>query len=146
PVFISQGVAQLSSGRPDETALVLDQISLRGSWDSRALRLVIDHGDIAGSTASVALSGAVNFGGETPTLSLGVASNQLPVSAAKRLWPAPIAPGARNWLVDHVDHGLVEHFPMAVNMPLDKVGVPNVELPDEAVRLDASVIGGEFRA
>jgi hypothetical protein len=30
-------------------------------------------------------------------------------------------------------------------MPLDKIGVPNVELPDNAVRITADIVGGEFR-
>lgn len=142
---VLQGQAALSSGRDGDAALVLDQIVLRGTWDPQALRLALEHGDISGSTASLALSGSVSFGGPTPTLSLGIASNMLPVSAAKRLWPAPIASSARAWLVDHVDHGLIQHFLLAVNMPLDKVGIPNVELPDEAVRIDATVVGGVFR-
>lgn len=142
---VLHGMAALGSGRPGDAALVLDQIVLRGTWDPRALRLALEHGDISGATASLALSGSVSFGGPKPTLSLGIASNMLPVSAAKRLWPAPIAAGARTWLVNHVDHGLIQRFLLAVNMPLDKVGVPNVELPEEAVQIDAKIIGGVFR-
>ena len=145
PVSIFRGQAQLGVGTPQEPALVLDQIELKGGWDPAAGNITIDSGTIGGPTASLALSGAVSFAGPSPTLSLGIAANQLPVSAAKRLWPAPIAPGARNWIVDHVDHGLVKDFLLAVNMPLDKVGVPNVELPDEAVKITANIIGGEFR-
>lgn len=145
PVSIFRGQAQLGVGTPQEPALVLDQIELKGGWDPAAGNITIDSGTIGGPTASLALSGAVAFSGPSPTLSLGIAANQLPVSAAKRLWPAPIAPGARSWIVDHVDHGLVKDFLLAVNMPLDKVGVPNVELPDEAVKITANIIGGEFR-
>lgn len=142
---VFKGRASLGSGRKNDPALMLDQIVLRGTWDPHALRLALEHGDVSGSTTSLAISGAVSFGGPRPTLSLGIASNQLPVSAAKRLWPAPIAASARAWLVDHVDHGLIQHFLLAVNMPLDKVGIPNVELPDEAVQIDVTAIGGVFR-
>ena len=78
-------------------------------------------------------------------ISIGLASNQLPVSAAKRLWPAPIAAGTRAWLMDHVDQGLIDKLVIAANIPLDKVGKADVELPDEAVKVDVSVIGGVFR-
>lgn len=145
PVVISHSQAQLGSGTAKDPTLVLDQIELKGSWDPAAARIVLDNGTIGGPTASLALSGAVTFGGATPSLSLGIASSQLPVSAAKHLWPAPIAAGARSWIVDHVDHGLIKDFLLAVNMPLDKVGVPNVELPDDAVKITANIVGGEFR-
>jgi hypothetical protein len=145
PVSIFRGQAQLGVGTPQDPALVLDQIELKGGWDSAAGRITLDSGIIGGPTASLALSGAMTFSGPSPTLSLGIAANQLPVSAAKRLWPAPIASGARGWIVEHVDHGLIQDFLLAVNMPLDKVGVPNVELPDEAVKITAHIVGGEFR-
>ena len=146
PVSIFQGHAMLGSDRPGEPALVLDRIAIRGTWDPRILRLVLDQGDVSGATASLAVSGAVSLGGATPMISLGIASNQLAVSAVKRLWPAPIASGSRSWIMDHVDQGLVERLLIAVNMPLDKLGKPDVELPDEAVQIDATIIGGVFRA
>ncbi len=146
PVSIFQGNAVLGSERPSEPALVLDRVVLKGSWNPRALQLVIDQGDISGATASLAVSGALSFGGGTPMISLGIAANQLPISAAKRLWPAPIAGGSRGWIMDHVDQGLIEKLLIAVNMPLDKVGIPDVELPDGAVRIDATIVGGSFRA
>src|SRR6185312_6645306 len=110
------------------------------------LKFTLEHGEIGGPTVALALSGAATFGDATPMLSLGIATNELSVSAAKNLWPAPIAPGARTWLVNHADHGIIQRFQLAVNMPLDKVGVPDVELPDDSVRIDATVMGGAFRA
>lgn len=146
PVSIFKGQAQLGSGRPNDPVLVLNQILLKGAWDPQSLKFTLEHGEVGGPTVALALSGAATFGGATPMLSLGIATNEISVSAAKRLWPAPIASGARTWLVDHVDHGIIKRFQLAVNMPLDKVGVPNVELPDDAVRIDATVVNGAFRA
>ena len=55
---------------------------------------------------SIALSGSFDFGGE-PRLALGIAGNQMPVAALKRLWPVFIAPKVRDWLVaaHHQRHG-----------------------------------------
>src|SRR5262249_9351715 len=142
PVLIAHGQAVLGAERGDEPPLVLDRISVRGSWEPRALRLVLKEGTLSGATAGVAISGAVSFGGQTPMVSLGIASNQLPVSAAKRLWPAPIAAGTRGWIMDHVDQGLIDRLVISANVPLDKVGKPDVELPDESVHVDMSAIGG----
>ncbi len=144
-VAITQGQAVLGSERGDEPPLVLDSIFMRGSWDPRALRLVLQEGGVSGTTAGVALSGSLSFGGPTPMVSFGLASNQLPVSAAKRLWPAPIAAGTRAWIMDHVDQGLVDKLVIAGNIPLDKVGKADVELPDEAVKVEVSAIGVVFR-
>jgi len=144
PVTIAQGQAVLGSERDDEPPLVLDHVFVHGSWDPRALRLVVQEGNLAGATTGVALSGSLAFGGPIPMLSVGIASNQLPVSAAKRLWPAPIAAGVRNWIMDHVDQGLIEKLVIAANIPLDKVGKANVELPDEAVKIEMSAVGGVF--
>ncbi|HLL28691.1 MAG TPA: hypothetical protein VKT73_13705 [Xanthobacteraceae bacterium] len=145
PVVISQGQAVLGTDSDREPPLVLDRIFLRGTWDPQELRLVLDQGDVSGTTVGLALSGSISLGAATPMLSVGIASNQLPVTAAKRLWPAPIAPGVRNWIMDHVDQGLIEKLVIAANIPLDKVGKANVELPDEAVKIDVSTVGGVFR-
>jgi hypothetical protein len=145
PVSITHGNAVLGTERGDEPPLVLDRIFLRGTWDPRALQLVLQEGGISGTTVGVALSGSLSFGGAVPMLSFGLASNQLPVSAAKRLWPAPIAAGSRAWIMDHVDQGLVQKLLISGNIPLDKLGKADVELPDEAVKVDASAIGVVFR-
>src|SRR5262249_30518175 len=39
----------------------------------------------------------------------------------------------------------VDKLVIAGNIPLDKVGKADVELPDEAVKVDVSVVGGVFR-
>src|SRR5882672_9949343 len=116
-----------------------------GRWDPRALRLVLEEGGVSGTTVGVAVSGSLSFGGSVPMISIGLASNQLPVSAAKRLWPAPIAAGSRAWIMDHVDQGLIEKLVISGNIPLDKIGKADVELPDEAVKVDVSIIAGVFR-
>src|SRR6185312_5336439 len=103
-VSIFKGQAQLGSGRPNEPVLVLNQVLLKGIWDSQSLKFTLENGEVGGPTVALALSGAATFGDATPMLSLGIATNELSVSAAKNLWPAPIAPGARTWLVNHADH------------------------------------------
>jgi hypothetical protein len=145
PVLITQGQATLGTEQGNDPPLVLDSIFMRGSWDPRALRLVLQEGGVSGSTVGVALSGSLSFGGAVPMISIGLASNQLPISAAKRLWPSPIAAGSRAWVMDHVDQGLIEKLVISGNIPLDKVGKADVELPDEAVKIDVSIIGGVFR-
>jgi hypothetical protein len=144
PVRISQGVLGLSTGKDGEAPLVLDQISARGAYDAVQRRLIIQQGTLAGTTVGGAFSGSLSLG-PTPMLALGIAATQVPVSAAKRLWPALIARGTRGWAVDRIEQGLIDRILIAVNVPLDAIGKPGVELPDSAVRLELTGSNASFR-
>jgi hypothetical protein len=137
-------VLGLSSGKEGEVPLVLDQISARGAYDAVQRRLIIQQGTLAGATVGGAFSGSLTFG-PTPTLALGIAASQVPVSAAKRLWPSLIARGTRGWAVDRIEQGLIDRILIAVNVPLDAIGKPDVELPDSAVRLEMTGSNAAFR-
>lgn len=144
PVLIPQGVLFLSTGRPGEVPLVLDQVTARGMFDPVEQRLVIQQGNLGGSTMGGAFSGSITFDGK-PMLALGIAASQVPVSAAKRLWPALVARGTRGWALERVEHGVIDRFVVALNVPLDTIGKAGVELPDSAVRLEFSASNGAFR-
>jgi hypothetical protein len=145
PIEISQGVIALSTGRDQDAPLVLDRIAVRGSYDPRGERLAIDHGDLAGMTAGVAFSGALALQGPQPMLMLGVAGTRMPLSAFRRLWPAPIAAKTRAWVMERVEQGVVERAQIAVNVPLDALGKRDVELPEQSVRVDLTANGVAFR-
>ncbi|MCC6948779.1 MAG: hypothetical protein IT539_13510 [Bradyrhizobiaceae bacterium] len=144
PVTIPQGALYLSTGRPGEVPLVLDQVTARGNYDPAQQRLVIQQGNLAGSTTGGAFSGSLTFGAQ-PMLALGLAASQVPVSAAKRLWPALVAPGTRGWALERIEQGVIERILIALNVPLDAIGKTGVELPDSAVRLEFTAAGGAFR-
>jgi hypothetical protein len=144
PVSVPQGVLFLSTGRQGEAPLVLDQVSARGVYDALEQRLVIQQGTLGGTTTGGAFSGSVTFGAK-PMLALGVAASQVPVSAAKRLWPAMVARGTRGWALERVEQGIIDRFLVALNVPLDTIGKSGIELPDSAVRLEFSASNGAFR-
>jgi hypothetical protein len=144
PVRISQGALALSGGRDGEAPLVLDQLTARGLYDAVQQRLIIQQGTLAGATTGGAFSGSLSFGPK-PTLALGIAASQVPVSAAKRLWPALIAPGTRGWAVDRIEQGMIDRILIALNVPLDAIGKAGVELPDAAVRLELTGSNAVFR-
>lgn len=144
PVSVTRGLLFLSTGREGDPPLVLDNVSANGIFDAPEQKLIVQQGNLSGSTAGAAFSGSLTFG-EKPMLALGVAASQVPVTAAKRLWPFMVAPGTRSWALDRVESGMIERILIALNVPLDTIGKTGVELPDEAVRLEFSGVNGAFR-
>ncbi len=144
PVLIPQGIANLSTGRSNEQRLSIDNIFVRGGYDTLAKRLSINEGVVRGPTAGVALSGSIDFGADTPMLQLGLAANRMPVSAMKRLWPAPISPGTRTWVLENVESGIVESVVIGLNLPLEALSQPNIPLPDSAIKLEIEASGARF--
>ncbi len=144
PVSIAQGMLSLSTGRDGETPLVLNHLNVRAVYDPALHRLIIQQGDLSGATTGAAFSGSLSFG-PTPTLALGIACTKMPVSAAKKLWPALVAVGTRGWAMDRIEGGVIERVLIALNVPLDAIGKPDVELPDPAVRFEMTATGAVFR-
>jgi hypothetical protein len=144
PVSIPQGLVFLAGGRPNESPLVLDQVSAKGVFDAPGQRLVVQQGTLSGTTTGGAFSGSLTFG-QKPMLALGIAASRVPASAAKRLWPAIVARGTRGWAMERVESGVIERILIALNVPLDSVGRPGVEVPDEAVRLEFAASNASFR-
>jgi len=133
---VPKGRLALGSGKVTDLPLTIDTIELRGGYDPQSQRLYIDEGVLRGPTAGLALTGAVALGEEIPTLQLGVAADRMPVSAFKRLWPAPVAPGARTWVEEHVTNGLIDRVVIALEVPLEALARVDPILPDTSIKLD----------
>ncbi len=143
-VTVPQALLNLSTGKQGEVPLVMDRVNVRASFDTAAQKFTVHQGDIAGSTAGGAFSGSVTLG-QNPMLQLGLAATQMPVTAAKRLWPAIVARGSRSWAMERVENGTIDKLVVALNVPLDSVGKADVELPDNSVRFEMSASNGIFR-
>jgi hypothetical protein len=133
---IPKGALALATGRANEPRLTIDNVELRGGYDQVSKRFTIDEGVLRGPTAGLALTGAATLGDEKPMLQLGVVAERMPVSAFKRLWPAPVAPGARTWVLEHIDGGLVDRVVIALDVPLEALATVDPVLPDNAIKLD----------
>lgn len=141
---VPQGMIGVSTGRTNEPRLTIDRVTIRGGYDQQRMRLAIDEGILRGPTAGLAFSGAIDFGDDDSMLQLGLAADKMPVSAFKRLWPAPIAPGTRTWVLENVESGLVERAVIALNVPLEALGKPHTALPEHAIKLDIQTSGVKF--
>ncbi len=134
----------LPSGEDD--GLLLKRVLLRGTIDPVRQRVTFDQGDFGTkefggrdlNDVSIALSGSFDFGGE-PRLALGIAGNQMPVAALKRLWPVFIAPKVRDWLVEHTISGTVERIEIAANMTVAAMQPSGPPIPDDGLSIDVAV-------
>jgi hypothetical protein len=142
---VPQGVIGLGTGRENEPRLNIDRLTFRGGYDLASKRLTIDEGVLRGPTAGVALSGAVDLGGDNPMLQLGVAADRMPVSALKRLWPAPVAPGTRTWVIENIESGLIDRAVIGVNVPLESLAKANTILPDSSINIEMQASQMKFK-
>jgi hypothetical protein len=141
---IPQGAVGLTTGRLNEPRLTIDRVQFRGTYDVIAKRLTVDEGVLRGPTAGLALSGAIDLGGDNPMLQLGLAGERMPVSALKRLWPAPVAPGTRTWVLENIESGQIERTVIGLNLPLEALAKPNTILPEGSVNLEIQGTGMRF--
>lgn len=133
------GSILLSSGDRNEDPLVLNRIMLRASIDPANKRIALEQGEISGKDLSIALSGNVDGSGAEPRLAGGFAGTQMTTSAAKRIWPAFVAPKVRTWVLNHFQSGAVEHITIASNAPLDALKEGPRPIPDEGLSVEVVV-------
>lgn len=145
PVAITRGQMILTAGRTAEPPLEIDRVAVRGNYDPKLQRIVIEQGELSGATAGLALSGSIGIGGDAPTISLGVAATPMSASAFKRLWPIVLAPGVRKWVIDNVDNGVVERALIAIALPAEVIAKSGVVLDDAAVRVEVMLSNTQFR-
>ena len=143
---VPQGALALATGRANEPRLSIDTVMFRGGYDTQSKRLTIDEGVLRGPTAGLALSGAVDFGGEDPMLQLGLVAEKMPLSALKRLWPAPVAPGTRTWVLENIEAGLVERAVIALNASIEALLKPGTVLPEDSMKIEMVGSGLKFTA
>ena len=149
---VGGGLIVLDPTPQTDDGLVLRRVLVRGSIDPNRQRVTFDQGDFGSKDLggpdlkdiSIALSGHVEFGNE-PRLALGIAGNQMPVAALKRLWPAFVAPKVRDWLVQHIDSGTVERLDIATNMPLATLPPTGPPVPEDGLSIDISVTNMAMR-
>ncbi|HLA19921.1 MAG TPA: DUF3971 domain-containing protein, partial [Pseudolabrys sp.] len=116
--------------------LVLNRIAIRGRLDPNRRRLDLDHGDIGGKGAAVAVSGSLDFSGDEPRLAMGLAAQQMSVAAFKQMWPLPVIPGVRAWIVERLHSGSIERVEIATNAPLSALQSSGPPIPDDGLSVE----------
>jgi hypothetical protein len=116
--------------------LLLNRIALRGQFDAASQRIDVARADISGKGVAFAFSGHLDFAGAEPRLAVGLAGQQMSVSAFKQLWPPMINPGVREWVVSHFDGGTIERVEIATNAPLQTLQAGGPPVPDDGLAIE----------
>ena len=143
PLAISGGSVVIApKDIPVDQHILLNRIAIRGKVDPAKQRIDFEQGDIAGKGVGLALSGSVDFSGTDPRIAIGLAAQNMSVTAFKLLWPALINPPVRNWVEQHFDGGEIDRVEIAVNALLPMLQPGGPPTPEDGVSIEIVTSGG----
>lgn len=144
-VQISGGSAVLALAPVDPNALILNRIRLQLRIDSAKQRIDLEPSEVGNTDLGVALTGGLDFSGDDPRLTLGIAGTRMSVGALKRLWPVTVASKVRAWVVDHIQAGTVERLDISTNAPWSTLKSSGPPVPDDGLLIQITGHGAEIR-
>ena len=128
--------------------LSLDNIDFKGLASIGERKLVVDDLVMMAGNTAVRLRGTFIGGAEAIGLFLAGRVRDLPEPMLKHLWPAVVAPGARNWFMANVTGGRIAEGEFRIALPGDVLAAAfrRVPIPDEMVDLKFSAenVAGTF--
>jgi Protein of unknown function len=144
---LSGGSVLLGSSGPtdNDPPLMLDRFVMRARLDVANKRIQLEQGDFQAREMGVAFSGGLDFSGAEPRLAVGIAGQQMSVSALKRLWPVFLSPVLRNWVLEHVETGRVQRVVIATNAPLPTLKASGPPVPDDGLSIEVVTSGVTIR-
>jgi hypothetical protein len=134
---VGGGTTMLASPGQPTNPLILNRVAIAGSYDAAKQRFVISEGDIGNMDVSLALSGSAEYVDGRLHLNAGVAGKRMGVADLKRLWPVFVAPKVRDWFIEHLDSGTVDHVTIAVNAPFETLQADGPPIPDNGLSIEA---------
>lgn len=139
---LTGGSIVLASAVKQEEPIVFNRFLLRLRIDPEKRRLDVEQGEIGNLDFGIALSGSVDYSASDPHLAIGVAGNRMPLATLKKLWPAFINPGVRDWVLDNVHVATVDRAIIATNASLASLGgSPDVALADGGLSVEIAGTG-----
>jgi hypothetical protein len=142
---ISGGGAVLASAPVDPHALVLNRVLLQLRINPAKQRIDLDPSEVGNTDLGIALTGSLDFSGDDPRVTLGLASTRMSVAALKRIWPVTVASKVRAWVVDHVQTGTIERIDISTNAPWSTLKSSGPPVPDDGLLIQLTGHGGEIR-
>jgi hypothetical protein len=138
-VGLTGGSIVLASGGPrDDETLILSRILMRLRIDPKQRKIEIEHGDFGNANTGFALTGALDYAGAEPRLTLGLAGTRMKGSALKRAWPFFIVPEVRAWLEEHFVSGTIEKLVVGVNATIASLKAGGPPLPDDGLLVEVA--------
>jgi hypothetical protein len=142
---VSGGGAVLGSSPADSNALVLNRVLLQLRINPSKQRIDLEPSEVGNTDLGVALTGSLDFSGDDPRLTLGIASTRMSVAAMKRLWPVTVASKVRAWVLDHIQAGTVERLDISTNAPWSTLKASGPPVPDDGLLVQIIGHGAEIR-
>ncbi len=142
---LTGGSVVLSPSTPDEEAVLLNRIIVRGSLDPVAQRLNIEEAEASGKGIGIAMSGNLDFSGPDPRLAIGLATRNISFAAFKQMWPPFVNPPVRKWVLERVSGGVVEQGEIATNAPISTLRNGGPPVPDDGLSIQIVTSGTTVR-
>jgi hypothetical protein len=142
---LTGGSVVLSPATPDEEAVMLNRIIVRGRLDPVAQRLNIEQAEASGKGIGLAMSGNLDFSSSDPRLAIGLATRNISGAAFKQLWPPFINPPVRTWVMERVSGGVVEQGEIATNAPISTLRNGGPPVPDDGLSIQIVTSGTTVR-
>src|SRR5215472_17012430 len=113
--------------------------------DANKQRVDLEPSEVGNTDLGVALTGSLDFSGDDPRVTLGIAGTRMSVAALKRLWPLTVSPKVRAWVIDHVQAGTVERLDISTNALWSTLKSSGPPLPNDGLLIQITCNGAEIR-
>ncbi len=146
PYAVAPVSVVLAGPEMPDPPLNVTTVNIAGRYTPSDKKLLMEQGELAGTTGSLTFTGLFDFGVATPYVQLKAIGSRMPSATVKRFWPVTLAPPARTFVLENLSGGTVEGTTVSINMALDLIGQKSVPLPEDAVRMEMTASGITLRA
>lgn len=113
--------------------VIFNRVAVRIQFDTPGRRILLTQCDISNGDIGVAGSGALDYSTSETRLKLGLATTAMPATAFKNIWPVLVVPEVREWTIQRIDGGILQHLDIAVNAPIHTLARGGPPIPDEGL-------------
>ncbi|MBY0381986.1 MAG: DUF3971 domain-containing protein [Xanthobacteraceae bacterium] len=119
-----------------ENPVIFNRIAVRLMFDPDHRRVVMTHCDFSNGDTAIAGSATLDYSTPEARLQLGLAATPMSASVFKNIWPILVVPEARQWVIDRISGGTLQHLDIAVNAPLHTLARGGPPIPDGGLSVD----------
>jgi Protein of unknown function len=128
------------AGIDNEAPLIFNRISIGFRFDTEHKQVVLAQADVSNGDIGVAGTGSIDYSGE-PLIKLGFAGTPMSATALKRIWPALIAPEVREWVIERIERGTVQHIEIGLNTLVKNLPRKGPPIPDDGLSVNIVASG-----
>jgi Protein of unknown function len=132
------------AGIDNEPPLILNRISIGFRFDTIRKQVLLTQADMSNGEIGIAGTGSVDYSGE-PLLRLGFAGTPMSASALKRIWPTLVVPEVREWVIERIERGSVQHVEIGVNTLVKNLPRKGPPIPEDGLSVNIVASGVTVR-